>query len=508
MRVEIVRTPGKPRGQRLALLHERRDPGTDAPGSIRSELSSQARASGFRGREKETAGSAVGGWGLIGLGKAPATIPTLRRAVKKAMRDAFRHGRGPVLLALDGGIGEREARAVVREVALSDYRFDRYKSRPRKDPTPAIVRILPPPSVVSERLDQEAREAVVYAEAVRWAKDLGNTPANDLGPAEFAREARAYGKRAGVAVRSLEKSAIARERMGGLLAVNSGSVRPPLFLIGEYAPSRPRGTVVLVGKGITFDSGGISIKPAPSMSEMKYDMMGAATVFACIFAAARLKLPSRVVALAPLTENLPSGSACRPGDILRMRNGKTVEVDNTDAEGRLVLADALSYAAKFRPDVILDFATLTGAVLIALGHDCAGLMTPDDDLAKELVAAGEETGERLWRLPLWDDYRSNLKSEWADMKNTAGRVAGTINAGVFLKEFAPAGPAWAHVDFAGVAHLEKEHAGYDPGATGFGVALTLEFLRKRFGTEKVGGRGSGVGSRRKPATRRRKAAPQ
>ncbi|MBC8647731.1 MAG: leucyl aminopeptidase, partial [Thermoanaerobaculia bacterium] len=325
-----------------------------------------------------------------------------------------------------------------------------------------------------------AREAEVVAEAVAWARDLGNTPANDMGPAEFAREASRMAERAGLRLQVLEKRQIERERMAGLLAVNAGSARPPLFLIAEYAPPAARGTAVLVGKGITFDSGGISIKPAAAMGEMKYDMMGAATVLACVRVARALKLPVRVVALAPLTENMPSGSACRPGDILRMRNGKTVEVENTDAEGRLVLADALSYAEKFRPDVLLDFATLTGAVLVALGHECAGLMTPDDALARELVAAGEVTGERVWRLPVWDDYRENLKSEWADMKNTAGRHGGTVNAGVFLKEFVPKGVPWAHVDVAGVAHFEKEHAGYDPGATGFGVALATEFLKRRF----------------------------
>jgi leucyl aminopeptidase len=217
------------------------------------------------------------------------------------------------------------------------------------------------------------------------------------------------------------------------------------------------------------------------MGEMKYDMMGAATVFACLAAARALRLPVRVVALAPVTENMPGGSATRPGDILRMRGGKTVEVDNTDAEGRLVLADALSYAAKFRPDVLIDYATLTGAVLIALGHECAGLMTSDDGLADELVAAGDATGERLWRLPLWDEYRENLKSEWADMRNTGGRSAGTINAGVFLKEFAPEGVSWAHLDVAGVAHFEKEQSGWPAGASGFGVALTLAFLKRRFG---------------------------
>jgi leucyl aminopeptidase len=186
------------------------------------------------------------------------------------------------------------------------------------------------------------------------------------------------------------------------------------------------------------------------------------------------------VALAPVTENLPSGSACRPGDILRMRNGLTVEVDNTDAEGRLVLADVLDFAAGYEPDVIVDFATLTGAVLVALGSECAGVMTPDDRLAGDLVAAGEAVGERLWRLPLWDEYLDNLKSDWADMKNTGGRNAGTINGGIFLKQFAPKGAAWAHIDFAGVAHLEKEQAGFSAGATGFGVALSVEFLKRRF----------------------------
>jgi leucyl aminopeptidase len=331
-------------------------------------------------------------------------------------------------------------------------------------------------------LAEAIARAEAISDAVRWARDVGNTPGNDLGPLELSREARALARRHHLRFRVLDKRAIQRERMGGLLGVSAGSARPPVFLIGEYRPERPRGTVVLVGKGVTFDSGGISIKPAASMGEMKYDMMGAATAFACMAAAQALSLPVRIVALAPVTENMPGGTATRPGDILRMRNGKTVEVDNTDAEGRLILADALSYARKFEPDVLLDYATLTGAVLIALGHECAGLMTPDDELARQLTEAGESSGERLWRLPIWSDYRENLKSEWADMKNTGGRVAGTINAGVFLNEFVPSGVPWAHLDIAGVAHFEKEQGGWPAGATGFGVALTIEFLQRRFGT--------------------------
>jgi len=184
--------------------------------------------------------------------------------------------------------------------------------------------------------------------------------------------------------------------------------------------------------------------------------------------------------LTPIAENVPSGTSYRPGDILRMRNGKTVEIDNTDAEGRLILADALSYAEKFRPDAIIDFATLTGAVLVALGQECAGLMSNDDGLAAALTAAGERTGERFWRLPLWDEYRELIKSDYADMKNSGGRWAGTVSAAIFLKEFVPKGVPWAHCDVAGTAHFEKARAGFPAGATGFGIAATVDFLRKRF----------------------------
>ena len=471
MRLEVRDSaPKSLRDLRVAFLHQGADPSAGAPAAVRGELREACRAASFRGRNKEIAGALTsrGGWVLVGLGPAGRPLGDLRRALRRALRDALRlPGRG-LLLAFGEGIGAPAMRALIREIAQGDYRFHRYKSaeETRKPAGEARAVVLPPPSLRAADLEDAAREAQVLAPAVGWARDLGNTPGNDLGPAELARETRAMARREGLRLTVLSKKQIEREKMAGPLAGNSGSVRPPGFLIGEYRPARAKGTAVLVGKGITFDSGGISIKPAPSMGEMKYDMMGAATVFACLRAAKSMKLPDRVVALAPVTENLPSGSACRPGDILRMRNGKTVEVDNTDAEGRLVLADALSYSAKFRPDVLIDYATLTGAVLVALGHECAGLMTPDEDLAREFLEAGDATSERVWRLPVWQDYRENLKSEWADMKNSAGRTAGTVNAAVFLKEFIPPGIAWAHLDIAGVAHFEKEHAGYDPGATG------------------------------------------
>src|SRR6202162_3250016 len=381
MRLE-VRESAPPPGKSLciAFLHESRDPSAGAPVSVRAELAKACLVSGFGGRDTEIAGALTerGGWVLVGLGPAGNPLGKLRRALRRALREALRQpGRG-LLLAFGEGIGRTEMRALLREVAQGDYRFRRYKSdeATRKLPREARAVGLPPPSIPAAELSEAAREAQALSPVIAWARDLGNTPGNDLGPAELARETRSMARREGLRLRVLGRKEIEREKMTGLLAVNSGSVRPPVFLIGEYVPPRAKGTAVLVGKGITFDSGGISIKPAPSMGEMKYDMMGAATAFACLRAAKRLKLPVRVVALAPVTENLPSGSACRPGDILRMRNGKTVEVDNTDAEGRLVLADALSYAGKFRPDVLIDYATLTGAVLIALGHARARVAPP------------------------------------------------------------------------------------------------------------------------------------
>jgi leucyl aminopeptidase len=468
---------------RVGFLHEAADPIAGAPRAAAAGLRAAVRATGFRGKEKEVAAAGPPGkaWTLYGLGPAPASPSRWRGVLRKAVRAALARPERPLVLCFGAGVSEAAFLALLPQIALSDYSFDRYKSSFRARRTAGRAIVVPPPGVSARSLSTAAREAGAIAEAVRWARDLGNTPGNDLGPAELAREAKALCARHRLAFRALGRKEIERERMGGLLGVNAGSARAPLFLIGEHAPPRSRGTVVLAGKGITFDTGGISLKPPAAMGEMKYDMMGAATVFACLAAIKAAKLPVRVVALAPVTENMPGGSAQRPGDILRMRNGKTVEVDNTDAEGRLVLGDALSYAEKFSPDVLLDFATLTGAVLIALGHECAGLMTEDDRLARELEAAGEATGERVWRLPLWPEYRENLKSEWADMKNTGGRSAGTISAGVFLKEFVPKGVSWAHFDLAGVAHFEKEQSGWPPGASGFGVALTVEFLKKRFG---------------------------
>lgn len=367
------------------------------------------------------------------------------------------------------------AAALLPHLVLADYAFDRYR---RRKPRPGLqidVRF------ASARVDESdvifAREA---ARAMSWVRDLGNTPANDLGVAELTAEVRRVARRERLTFRALSPAQIRKEKMGGVLAVASGSRRPPGFLVLEYRPPRERARVVIVGKGITFDSGGISIKPAAAMGEMKFDMLGAATALAIVRAARALRLPVRVTALAPVAENVPSGTSYRPGDILRMRNGKTVEIDNTDAEGRLILADALSYADEFSPDLLIDFATLTGAIVVALGQECAGLFSSDERLATDLLSAGDSTGDRFWRMPLWPEYRDLLRSDYADLRNTGGRWGGAITAAVFLKQFVSPKVAWAHCDIAGIGHFEHARAGYPAGASGFGVLPVLEMLRRRY----------------------------
>ena len=427
-------------------------------------------------------------------------LAALRKETRRAAQSMRRRGVRAALFVFPKEAAEIGS-ALLPHVALSDYDFNRYRAADRY---PGVTLAVAFDHVEPSALD--IRKAAVVAEMATWARDLGNTPANDLGSRELSSIVAAVARQDGLFFRSLSVAEIRREKMGGVLGVASGSTRPPGFLILSHRPRISRGNVVLVGKGITFDSGGISIKTAASMGEMKFDMMGAATALAIVRAAHRLKIRATVTALAPIAENVPSGTSYRPGDILRMRNGKTVEIDNTDAEGRLILADALSYAEKFHPDALIDYATLTGAVLVALGQECAGLMGNDDRLVEELRAAGERTGDRFWRLPLWDEYRELIKSDYADMRNSGGRYGGTVSAAIFLKEFVPKGVPWAHCDVAGTAHFEKARAGYPTGATGFGIAATIEFLRARY--ERASGRPSrstaeGSPKRRRRAVRRR-----
>jgi leucyl aminopeptidase len=367
----------------------------------------------------------------------------------------------------------RQAAVVVQETL---YRFDRLKSK--KDEVRRPLRKLT--FCVSRRNELAAAEAALaeglaIAEGMDLTKNLGNLPGNICTPSFLAEQAKQLAKSHGLGVEVLERSDMEKLGMNSLLSVAKGSHEPPKFIVlrhtGGTAGTKP---VVLVGKGITFDSGGVSLKPGPEMDEMKYDMCGAASVLGALKAAAMMKLRLNIIGVIPTTENMPGGAASKPGDIVTSMSGQTVEILNTDAEGRLILCDALTYVERFDPDCVLDIATLTGACVIALGHVATGLLANNDGLAKELLDAGHDAYDRAWQLPLWDDYQEQLKSNFADMANIGGRPAGTITAACFLARFTEK-YRWAHLDIAGTAW----RSGKEKGATGRPVPLLTQFLIER-----------------------------
>jgi leucyl aminopeptidase len=310
-----------------------------------------------------------------------------------------------------------------------------------------------------------------------FTRGLQVLPGNTCTPAYLADRAVELGQRHGIAVTVFDREAIAREKMLALLAVGQGSAQHPRFIILEHKGS-DAAPIVLVGKGVTFDSGGISIKPAQNMEDMKYDMSGAAAVLGTFETIGMLQPRQHIIGLIPSCENMPSSTSYRPGDVVGSHLGKTIEVVNTDAEGRLILADALSWARRYNPAAVVDCATLTGAIVIALGHTASGLMGTDKQLIADVVRAGEDADERVWELPIWDEYRELIKSDIADMKNSGGRPAGSITAGWFLREFAEGYP-WAHIDIAGTAYTERELPTQAKGPTGVMVRLFSELLRAR-----------------------------
>lgn len=355
------------------------------------------------------------------------------------------------------------------------YRFNQLKSKPSKKPVCERLQLLVAPADFAAA-QRAAGLGLGVANGIKLSKDLANLPSNHCTPRYLATVARGLGKtHKSLAVTVLERADLQALGMGSLLAVARGSAEAPKFITLEYAgggaKARP---VVLVGKGVTFDSGGISIKPAPAMDEMKFDMTGAASVLGVLQAVAELALPINVVGILPCVENMPDGNAIKPGDVVTSLSGQTIEILNTDAEGRLILCDALTYAKRFEPDVVIDIATLTGACVIALGAHASGLLSNHDDLANELLAAGQLSGDRAWRLPLWEDYQRQLDSNFADIANVGGREAGTITAACFLSRFAKE-YRWAHLDIAGTAW----HSGKNKGATGRPVPLLMEFLLSR-----------------------------
>jgi leucyl aminopeptidase len=355
------------------------------------------------------------------------------------------------------------------------YRFDRLKSKAGNGKTALkkIVLATEPEQAAQTEAAVARGRAIVHG--MDLARDLGNLPGNHCTPGYLAEQAKALARRQGMKIEVLERKDMEKLGMGSLLSVAKGSDEPPKLIVLRYhGGGKDDKPVVLVGKGITFDSGGISLKPAAEMDEMKYDMCGAASVLGAMQAAAELKLPLNVVGLVPTCENLPSGRANKPGDIVTSMSGQTIEVLNTDAEGRLILCDALTYAERFAPAAVVDIATLTGACVIALGGVVSGLLANDDDLAAELKKAGDAAHDRCWQLPLFEDYQEQLKSNFADLANIGGRPAGTITAACFLSRFTEKYP-WAHLDIAGTAWK----TGKEKGGTGRPVPLLVHFLAGR-----------------------------
>jgi leucyl aminopeptidase len=412
---------------------------------------------------RSAAGSAVGQAATRKAARVVFAVPTLRKLRPPAALQALAEG-----------------------AVLAGYRFDTYLREDAEAPG-RITAV----TLCLERGGQLAaaraavRAGVILAESQNLARQLSNEPANALPPAALAAAAQRVGREVGLRVRVLDVPELKRRKMGGILAVGSGSANPPRLIVLEHgrargkARGRRRDTVCLVGKGITFDSGGISIKPSAGMDEMKHDMSGAAAVVGALRACALLRVPRHVVGVIGAAENMPSGTAYRPGDIVTTMSGKTVEVLNTDAEGRVVLADALHYArTQFQPGSMIDLATLTGACVVALGKWASGLFGNDEKLIERVRRAGETTGERVWPLPLWDAHKKHVRSKIATVKNTGGRDAGSSTAAAFLAAFVGDTP-WVHLDIAGTAWATQPGAYQTIGATGVGVRLLLDLLRNQ-----------------------------
>ncbi|RII28649.1 MAG: leucyl aminopeptidase [Geobacter sp.] len=417
---------------------------------------------------------------LIGLGKRKDfTVERLRRAsgtmvqvLKKARLE-----RGSSLLHSAAGDDTDKIRAVAEGALLGSYEFSQYKTASGEESAVAELTFLCHDKNVRTKVESFVAEAICVCEATFFARDLVSQPGNVATPAYLADKGLEMAAGYGIACRALERDELERLGMGAMLAVSRGSHEPPRFITLEYrsgkVKSRP---IVLVGKGVTFDSGGISLKPRAGMERMKDDMAGAAAVLGTLKAAAALRLPLHLVGLVPAAENLPGGSAYKPGDVVTAMSGKTIEIVNTDAEGRLLLCDALYYAQRYHPAAIIDVATLTGACVVALGNVATGLMGNNSGLKRALTRAGEASGERLWELPLWEEYGELMKSDIADLKNAGGPTAGTISAGWFLQQFVGRSH-WAHLDIAGTAWEEKGQPHIPKGATGVGVRLLIEYLR-------------------------------
>ncbi len=422
---------------------------------------------------------------VVGTGERPA-LEALRGASAGGVRAARKAGATSVSLAMPAGKGipraAETASFLVEGAIVGLYRFQAYKGEKAPQDVETLTLVGAPAE--ERRLRKGAKEGRILAGGVMLARDLGNEPGNTATPTYLATVAEALADREdSLTIKVLEEDEMQALGMGSLLGVSRGSAQPGKLIVLTYAPKRTRRrlqTVALVGKGITFDTGGISIKPSARLEDMKFDMCGGAAVIGAMQTIAQLQPDVRVVGLVPAVENMPGADAYKPGDILTAMNGKTIEVRNTDAEGRLILADALTYAAtKLRPKprAIVDMATLTGACIVALGNHHAALVSNDEKLAAKVMDASEKSGDAFWRLPLNDAYRGQLKSPYADVSNLGSPGAGTITAGAFLEKFTEGVP-WAHLDIAGMAWTQREDATFTRGATGFGVRVLSRLLQR------------------------------
>jgi leucyl aminopeptidase len=455
-----------------------------APGltaAVRTRLQESLGALGATGSAGEVTripgGTGVKAPVVVGLGLGDAAKQADAEAVRRAVGEAVRSLAGTKRIALALPLDDDEALLTVSVAALlAAYDFTAFRHTSKKDrkaPVQSVTVLLPAPATAAQK--RAVKEVAAVAAAVNLTRDLVNTPPNALPPAALAAAAAEAVADLPVDVTIWDELDLVRDGCGGILAVGPGSANPPRLTRLDYSPADATAHLALVGKGITFDTGGISIKPAANMDEMKSDMAGAAAVIAAVKAIAELRLPIRVTGWVPSAENMPSGTAQRPGDVIRIYGGRTVEVLNTDAEGRLILADAIGMAAEDKPDLLIDIATLTGAAVVALGSRTAGVMSNDDEARAAVVAAAGSAGETMWPMPLPDDLRAALDSGTADIANIGDRMGGMLSAGVFLREFVPAGQTWVHIDIAGPSFNEKAAYGYTPkGGTGCGVRTFVQ----------------------------------
>ncbi len=496
MKVEFLdRNPADVKSEAMILLLTKDDmaPGkaheTIAPffHEHKRQIEISLKAGNFDGdKEQKLTFYSVGAYRVVifvGMGgKSQLTNERLRRAAAGGIKTArSAKAKSVVMSALNPVVEQlsdyETVHSIVEGALLGHYKFDKYFTQEKEkfDVEKLVVAFGGVDSSIGRKA---ARDAELLCEAVYLTRDLANAPSNEIYPEALAGVATNVARKYHLHASILNEKQIRRLKMGGLLAVNSGSVKPPRFITLEYkGNTKSTDWYAIVGKGITFDSGGISIKPSAGMGEMKMDMAGAAAVIGTMQSVAALKIPVNVVGIAPCTENLPSGSAYKPGDIVTTMSGITIEVDNTDAEGRVILSDGLCFAQRYRPKAIIDLATLTGACVVALGMHATGMFGTSEEVMAQLKEAGEKTYERVWQMPIYEEYEKQIKSDIADVKNVGGRWAGAITAALFLKRFVGDYP-WVHLDIAGTAMLE-EATDYAPkGGSGVGVRLLTQFFKQ------------------------------